>query len=76
MTNSDNHQAAVSPHARALKELHAKLAEAQISEGQLLSWLKERGAVSDGVFALRSISAPKLQILVEQWSDILPQLLP
>lgn len=82
MTDSDNHQAArsmsaaPSPHAVALRALNAKLAAAELTEGQLLAWLKDREAVPAGIFALRSIPTRKLQILVEQWSEILPQLLP
>jgi hypothetical protein len=68
--------AAPSSHARTLKELRAKLLAAGLSEGRLIAWLKERRAVPDGIFALRSISARKLEILVAQWSEILPQLLP
>jgi hypothetical protein len=75
MTDSDNHQAAVSPHAVALESLHAKLAQAGLSEGRLVAWLKERQAVPDGIFALRSISARKLEILLKEWEAIRAQLL-
>jgi hypothetical protein len=69
--------AAPSPHTVALNLLHAKLAEAELTEGQLLAWLKEREAVSPGIFALRSIPTRRLEILIEQWEDtVLPQLLP
>jgi hypothetical protein len=76
MTDSDNHQAAVSPHAVALETLRAKLTAAELSQRRLLDWLKARGAVPAGVFALRSISARKLEILLAQWDQILHQLLP
>jgi len=76
MSDSPNHQAAGSRHAAALETLHAKLLAAGLSEGRLLEWLKSREAVSDRIFALRSIPTRRLQILVEQWSEILPQLLP
>ncbi len=55
MTDSHNHQAAGSRHAKALEALRARLAAADLSEGQLLAWLKDREAVPDGIFALRSI---------------------
>ena len=67
--------AAPSPHSKALEALHAKLAEAELTEGQLLAWLKDREAISPRVFAIRSISAPKLQILLAQWDKIRDQLL-
>jgi hypothetical protein len=65
-----------SPHARALEALGAKLSEAGISERQFLSWLKKVRAVPSGIFALQSIPTRRLEILLEQWSEILPQLLP
>jgi len=68
--------AAPSPHSRALEALGAKLAEAGIAESQLLAWLKEVQAVPGGIFALQSIPTRRLEILLEQWSEILPQLLP
>ena len=65
-----------SPHSRALELLGEKLAEAGFSERQLLAWLKDREAVPAGIFALQSIPTRRLEILLEQWSEILPQLLP
>jgi hypothetical protein len=63
-------------HSKALEALGAKLAEAGISERQLLGWLKKVQAVPSGIFALQSIPTRRLKILLEQWSEILPQLLP
>jgi hypothetical protein len=79
MSNKDNSGPArvrQSPHARALEALGAKLAEAGISERQLLGWLKKVQAEPPGIFALQSIPTRRLEILLEQWEDtILPQLL-
>jgi hypothetical protein len=38
--------------------------------------VNDRGAIPAGIFALQSIPTRQLEILVEQWSEILPQLLP
>jgi hypothetical protein len=64
------------PHSRVLELLGAKLAEAGLTEGRLIAWLKEVEAVPRGIFALQSIPTRRLEILLEQWSEILPQLLP
>jgi hypothetical protein len=67
--------AAPSPHARALEAVGAKLAEAGISERQLLGWLKKVQAVPAGIFALRSIRTRRLEVLLANWNDVLNQLL-
>jgi hypothetical protein len=53
----------MSPHSRVLQLLGAKLAEAEVSESQLIAWLKQRKAVPPGIFALQSIPRSKLEIL-------------
>ena len=63
-----------SPHSRALELLGARLAEAGLSERQLLAWLKEVQAVPPGIFALRSIPARRLEIILANWNDILSNL--
>jgi hypothetical protein len=67
--------AAPSPHARALEALGAKLAEAGLTEGRLVAWLKDVDAIPPGVFALQSIPTRRLEILLEEWADVLEQLL-
>jgi hypothetical protein len=67
--------AAPSPHSRALEALGAKLAEAGISESQLLGWLKKVQAVPVGIFALQSIPTRRLEILLQEWESVREQLL-
>jgi hypothetical protein len=62
-------------HAKALELLGTKLAEAGLSERQLLAWLKEVQAVPRGIFALQSIQTSKLEILLSEWDAIRAQLL-
>jgi hypothetical protein len=67
--------AAPSPHARALEALGAKLAEAELTEGQLIAWLKNVDAVPSGIFALQSIPTRRLEILLQEWESVREQLL-
>jgi hypothetical protein len=64
-----------SPHSKALESLNKRLLEAGVTEGQLITWLKDVEAVPPGIFALRSIPARRLEILLEKWADALEQLL-
>jgi hypothetical protein len=66
--------AAPSPHARALKALGAKLADAGLTEGRLIAWLKEVQAVPREIFALQSIPTRRLEIILANWNDILSRL--
>jgi hypothetical protein len=64
-----------SPHSRALELLGAKLAEAELTEGQLIAWLKNVDAVPSGIFALQSIPTRRLEILLQEWESVREQLL-
>ena len=61
-------------HSKALKLPGEKLAEAGLTEGQLVAWLKNVDAVPHGIFALQSIPTRRLEILLENWNDILTKL--
>jgi hypothetical protein len=65
-----------SPHSRALEVLGARLAEAGLSESQLIAWLKQREVVPPGIFALQSIPMRRLEILLSKWEAIRVQLEP
>jgi len=62
-------------HLKALKLLGEKLAEAGLTEGQLVAWLKNVDAVPSGIFALQSIPTRRLEILLQEWESVREQLL-
>jgi hypothetical protein len=64
------------PHPGALKLIRARLTDAGMTDARLIRWLKDRGAIPAGTRGLQCISTRRLEIIVEQWSEILPQLLP
>jgi hypothetical protein len=59
---------------RPLELVRAKLAEAEIPEARLIRWLKDRGAISAGTRGLQCVSPRRIEILLEQWEDVLDQL--
>ena len=60
-----------------LAQLRAKLAAAEITEIQLLDWLKNTEAIRPGLFSIVSLPTGHLRVLVAQWDKlVLPSLKP
>jgi hypothetical protein len=53
--------------------VRAKLAEAKLTEPQLISWLNDIGTVPDGTTKLEEVNAKWLKMVLDDWEGILAQ---
>jgi hypothetical protein len=61
--------------AEILSALRTKLASAEITENQLLDWLKESKAMRPKLFSIVSLPTGHLRVLVNEWEkSVLPSL--
>jgi hypothetical protein len=56
-----------------IEAIRRKLAEANVSEGQLVSWLNDIGTVPDGTTSLEQVNAKWLKMVLDDWTGILDQ---
>jgi hypothetical protein len=56
-----------------IESIRANLAEAKVSEGQLISWLNDIGTVPDGTTKLEQVNAKWLKMVLDDWPGILDQ---
>jgi hypothetical protein len=53
--------------------IRANLAQANLTEAQLISWLNDIGTVPDGTSTLEEVNAKWLKMVLEDWNGILAQ---
>jgi hypothetical protein len=56
--------------AEILSALRTKLAAAEITENQLLDWLKESKAMRPKLFSIVSLPTGHLRVLVAEWDKL------
>jgi hypothetical protein len=65
--------AAASKPADPVSAIRERLAEAKVSEDELVSWLSDIGTVADSTTSLDSVNQKWLKMVLDDWSGILEQ---